>query len=82
MCGVLARSPSSVGGRTRVDGVARTHPRARSASAWRSGPAHADELDDLLEAADEAMYRAKRDGTATAIAQPRPSDPADLLVAT
>jgi diguanylate cyclase (GGDEF)-like protein len=70
-----------VGGRTRVDGVSESL-RVKVSVGVALAPAHATELDDLLEAADEAMYRAKRDGTATAIAQPRPQEPATLLVTT
>ena len=70
-----------VGGRTRVDGVPESL-RVKVSVGVALAPDHASELDDLLEAADEAMYRAKRDGTATAIAQQRPQDPTELLVTT
>jgi len=42
-------------------------------------PAHATDLDELLDAADDAMYRAKREGAATAIAHPKREQPADVL---
>jgi diguanylate cyclase (GGDEF)-like protein len=62
-----------VSGRTRVDGVPEAL-RVRVSVGVALAPMHATELDDLLEAADEAMYRAKRDHTTTAIAHPRPVD--------
>ena len=62
----------SVGGRTRLDGVAEAI-RLQMSVGVAMWPAHADGFDGLLEAADEAMYRAKRDGAVSAIARaPRP----------
>ncbi len=58
-----------VAGRTRLDGV-RDAVRVTVSVGIAMAPIHGTELDDLVDAADEAMYRAKRDGSTTAIAQP------------
>lgn len=71
----------AVGGRTRLNGVPDIIEVTASVgiALW---PAHADELEALVGAADEAMYRAKREGVATAIARgPRTAHPLPELVA-
>lgn len=65
----------SVGGRTRLDG-APDAIRVQMSVGVALWPTHADDLDALLDAADEAMYRAKREGAISAIARaPRPTGP-------
>jgi diguanylate cyclase (GGDEF)-like protein len=69
----------AVGGRTRIDGVSealRVHVSV-GVALW---PAHADGFDSLLEAADDAMYRAKREGAVSAIAR-APQPDSGLLAA-
>ncbi|MEZ5296619.1 MAG: GGDEF domain-containing protein [Ilumatobacteraceae bacterium] len=70
-----------VGGRTRVDGVSESL-RVKVSVGVAIWPNHANSLDGLLEAADDAMYRAKREGIATVLADARPDEPADALVPT
>jgi diguanylate cyclase (GGDEF)-like protein len=67
-----------VGGRTRVDGVPESL-RVKVSVGVALSPAHAIDLDDLLDVADDAMYRAKREGAITAIAEPKREQPADVL---
>ena len=58
-----------VAGRARIDGVADAL-RVRTSVGVALWPAHADDFDALLEAADDAMYRAKREGAVAAVAKP------------
>lgn len=65
-----------VAGRTRLDGV-RDAVRVTVSVGVAMCPAHGTDLDTLVDAADEAMYRAKRQGATTALAHaPRSSAPA------
>ncbi|MAT05087.1 MAG: hypothetical protein CL424_08595 [Acidimicrobiaceae bacterium] len=68
-----------VGGRTRIDGVPESL-RVKVSVGVAIWPAHASDLDGLLEAADDAMYRAKREGIPTVLADARPTDDLDALV--
>lgn len=68
-----------VGGRTRIDGVPESL-RVKVSVGVAIWPSHAHDLDGLLEAADDAMYRAKREGIPTVLADARPDDDADQLV--
>jgi len=68
-----------VGGRTRIDGVPESL-RVKVSVGVAIWPSHANDLDGLLEAADDAMYRAKREGIPTVLADARPADDADQLV--
>jgi diguanylate cyclase (GGDEF)-like protein len=61
-----------VGGRTRLDGV-ETALRVKVSVGVSIWPEHGEHLDDLVVAADQAMYQAKREGvTCTVAAQPPP----------
>ena len=64
----------AVGGRTRIDGVSEAL-RVQVSVGVALWPAHADGFDALLEAADDAMYRAKREGAVSAIARAPQPDP-------
>lgn len=67
-----------VGGRTRLDGV-RDSVRVTVSVGVAMAPAHGTDLDGLVDAADEAMYRAKRDRSTTAIARSdRPATPSTV----
>ena len=71
----------AVGGRTRIDGVSEAL-RVRASVGVALWPAHADGFDGLLEAADDAMYRAKREGAVSAIARATQHDSGLLTVLT
>ena len=68
-----------IGGRTRIDGVPESL-RVKVSVGVAIWPSHANDLDGLLEAADDAMYRAKREGIPTVLADARPDDETDRLV--
>jgi diguanylate cyclase (GGDEF)-like protein len=66
----------AVGGRTRLDGV--PDPlRVRVSVGVALWPDHGDDLEALIEAADKAMYQAKREGLVSRMAVP-PSDELDI----
>lgn len=72
-----------VAGRTRLDGVAEAL-RVRVSVGVAIWPRHGAELHDLVEAADQAMYQAKRDGDTVRVADEitpvRPAAPQGLTV--
>ncbi len=69
-----------IGGRTRLDGVddALRVKVSVGVAVW---PTHGVDLDDLVIAADQAMYEAKREGVTSRMAAPLP-EPTPPLVAT
>ena len=69
-----------VSGRTRLDGVAEAL-RVKVSVGVAIWPTHGVELDDLVIAADQAMYEAKRDGVTSRVAAPLPPHDDALLVA-
>jgi diguanylate cyclase (GGDEF)-like protein len=70
-----------VGGRTRLDGI--DEPlRVKVSVGVAVWPKHGSDLDELVVAADQAMYEAKRDGTVCRVAPtPSPSSSGEALVA-
>lgn len=68
---------------TRLEGVVDS-VRTRASVGVALWPAHADQFDPLLEATDEAMRRAKRDGALTAVAKsdraPRTVQPSRVVI--
>jgi diguanylate cyclase (GGDEF)-like protein len=69
-----------VGGRTRLDGI--DEPlRVKVSVGVAVWPLHGTDLDELVVAADQAMYEAKRDGTVCRVAPPPSSSSGEALVA-
>jgi diguanylate cyclase (GGDEF)-like protein len=63
-----------VGGRTRIDGI--DEPiRVKVSVGVAIWPDHGDRLGELVIAADQAMYEAKRDQVTCRVAAPLPSRP-------
>ena len=69
-----------VSGRTRLDGVTEAL-RVKVSVGVAIWPDHGVELDDLVIAADQAMYEAKRDGVTSRVAAPAPPRDDEALVA-
>jgi diguanylate cyclase (GGDEF)-like protein len=61
-----------IAGRTRLDGVSEVM-RVKVSVGVATWPDHASELSDLVEAADRAMYQAKRDGVVFRVAGDAPA---------
>ena len=70
-----------VAGRTRIDGVAESL-RIRTSVGVALWPEHGKDLDQLVAAADEAMYEAKRSGTVTRVCTGDETPPIEPMVAT
>lgn len=68
-----------IAGRTRLEGVAEAL-RVKVSVGVSIWPDHGGDLDELVVAADQAMYEAKREGTVCRIAAPRPEEPTLLAV--
>lgn len=66
-----------VGGRTRLDGIEHAL-RVKVSVGVSIWPAHGEHLDELVVAADQAMYEAKREGVTCKVAAARPPVP-DLV---
>jgi len=63
-----------VGGRTRIDGI-EAALRVKVSVGVSIWPLHGERLDELVVAADQAMYEAKREGVTCKVAgvtQPQP----------
>lgn len=63
-----------VGGRTRLDGI-EAALRVKVSVGVAIWPEHGEQLDDLVVAADQAMYEAKREGVTCKVAAPKPPQP-------
>ena len=64
----------AIAGRTRIDGVAEAL-RIKVSAGVALWPDHGTDTRELVEAADQAMYQAKREGLVTSIAtKPKPTD--------
>ncbi len=63
-----------ISGRTRLEGVAEPL-RVKVSAGVALWPGHGQDLDTLVEAADQAMYRAKREGVVCMIAEEPPEAP-------
>lgn len=66
-----------VGGRTRLDGI-ETALRVKVSVGVAIWPEHGEHLEELVVAADQAMYEAKREGVTCKVAAPVPPQP-DLV---
>ena len=66
-----------VGGRTRLDGI-ETALRVKVSVGVAIWPGHGEQLEDLVVAADQAMYEAKREGVTCKVAATVPPQP-DLV---